>query len=446
MDPTLPNATDLDPAGAADVDEIRRLFEGATVEQVQDEAFLAAVAEKSPCALLRDEARLMLGMVVQKRGDLAATVQHFTQGLRSAWGSGSSIECRAVINYSIICINQKRPLEAMLLARRGRSLAAHDQFLHAASTLNLAGALMCLGRQERAAELIRSVDEMVDELEGYGRVYIDIVRHSYGIAAECERGDGAAARARLEYLESMDETGLGALTMPCFRARVAFASGELESTLRVLEHVRAVDAPWDGAIAAAELLEIRALLRLDQRESAIARASTLIDRLEDPMSDCIDAGDRLESARLLAEEVGDHPDSAHIARRALAVAAAAAIERICQADCFRRELPGFEFLTGEDRRVLDEYHEQFTTDYGDVLDHVSLLLASSENFAAVRASDTATPFIAVCSWCRRIRGPQGLWVDVGELDPPDGTVRVTHGACEPCFEETVASFGSAVAS
>jgi hypothetical protein len=320
-------------------------------------------------------------------------------------GVGQLDRVPALFNYSIICINQKRPLETMLLARRGRELSTNDRFLHAASTLNLAGALMCLGRQERADQLIGAVDAMVDELEGYGRVYIDIVRHSYGIAAACERSDDKDARARLDYLESMDETGLSAMTMACFRARVAFASREWENALRLLERVRALDAPWDGTVAAAALLEIRALLHLEQREQAVARASALIERLDHTMSDGIDPGDRLETGRLLAEVVGDHADGADIARRALAVAAAAAIERIWQADRFRRELPGFQFLTREDRDVLDEYHERFTTEYGAVLDHVSRLLASPEDFAAVRASDDAKSFIAVCSWCRRIRGP-----------------------------------------
>jgi len=444
MDQPLPNVADLDPAGPGDIAGIRRLFECARSDQVPGDDFLAEVIARSPCARLRGEARLMLGMMVQIREDPAAAVPHFTRGLRDTWGSGGSIERRAVINFSILCVSQQRPLEAMLLARRGRAISAADEFHAAISDLNLAAALMALGDFQRATELLRAVDEVADRLRGGERRYVDVIRHMYRIAAAYENVSVETARASLQYLESAGETGICSSTMWCFRARVAFAAGEMEDAVCALQHLRSPDEPWTEAIADSLLLEVRAYLRLDQREQALALALTLIERLEAPISDSISPGNRLETARVLAEEIGDRPDSADLARRALAIAATGALERIWQADRFRRDLPGFEFLTGEDRRVIDEYHGRFTSAYGDVLSQMARFLASPEELARSHAADPSEQLICVCAWCQRIRGPEGLWLDVGEFDPPGGSVRMTHGACEPCFEETLAVLAAPV--
>ena len=58
----------------------------------------------------------------------------------------------------------------------------------------------------------------------------------------------------------------------------------------------------------------------------------------------------------------------------------------------------------------------------------------------------AERFIAVCSWCKRIRLPKAHWVEVEEAvvklqlfrEPP----RLTHGICGACYERVSESIGA----
>ena len=50
--------------------------------------------------------------------------------------------------------------------------------------------------------------------------------------------------------------------------------------------------------------------------------------------------------------------------------------------------------------------------------------------------------IGVCAWCHRLRGPQGVWVDLGHYEPPEDGVEVTHTACPTCFEKSLAELPS----
>jgi hypothetical protein len=59
---------------------------------------------------------------------------------------------------------------------------------------------------------------------------------------------------------------------------------------------------------------------------------------------------------------------------------------------------------------------------------------------AVRALEDDVPrddeLLKMCSWCGRVVGPDGSWLEIEELDVMDTPrlPRVTHGICPDCFE------------
>jgi len=68
-----------------------------------------------------------------------------------------------------------------------------------------------------------------------------------------------------------------------------------------------------------------------------------------------------------------------------------------------------------------------------------MLEAAPDDATQFETADGADPlWICVCAWCRLLRGPDGLWLPVRELDVPTGAVRVTHGICEACRDTALA--------
>lgn len=63
-----------------------------------------------------------------------------------------------------------------------------------------------------------------------------------------------------------------------------------------------------------------------------------------------------------------------------------------------------------------------------------LLAAKREAEAALARVHQLEGLLPVCSWCRRIKSPDGEWADLETYLHASGT-RVTHGICESCAKD-----------
>lgn len=441
MDDVNARAARLDPASADDVTAIRELLENLRHREWPSDEFLDAVAQRSPSRVLRGEARLTQGMQAQERRDYERAERHYIAGLEPAWDSGGLIELRAVTNYAMFCVAQQRPLEALLLSRRCVDLASGCSALEEAiGRMDHAAALSQLGDWEGALAVLDEAEERIEELPEERRRVALLTFLGYRIPVAYELGDAATATRCFERLERV-RVGPGPGFPPDallgMRAQVAFVTGRFEEAVQWAQQLRRGHPTWDPGAADADLVEVRSLVALGQLEPAVAAADALVGRLEAEPGRALPPGTRLETARVLAREIDVHdPD---VARRALNVAAAAAIDRIWQADRFRR-VEGFTWLSPEDRRIIDEYQARFVSEYADVLDHLAGLLTRPEPFELVAAEPTDDRLICVCAWCRRVRGPQGVWLDIDRFPVLEEAVAVTHGACASCVEAVTSSF------
>ena len=45
--------------------------------------------------------------------------------------------------------------------------------------------------------------------------------------------------------------------------------------------------------------------------------------------------------------------------------------------------------------------------------------------------------LAVCAWCRQIRGLDRIWMPLESFTVPEGELDITHGLCGTCAEQAV---------
>ena len=57
---------------------------------------------------------------------------------------------------------------------------------------------------------------------------------------------------------------------------------------------------------------------------------------------------------------------------------------------------------------------------------------STGKLAGMRQTSDGTPF-SVCAWCKRLRGPDGIFLALRHFEPERHALHVSHGICPKCF-------------
>ncbi len=437
-DLAVPDLATLDPSAPSHCGRVQQVLDRFPRYEQEHEAFLMEVAEHSPEATLRGQALIAAACVAQDRADFAVAEGRYRRGLAAAWDTGTRSERNGCINYGLMCLNDQRVFEALLLTRRACVLCERggSAFAAALSYLYLAGVLSEIGDDARADEALARVAMSRQDLNEQDGAYIDRVLAGLHLVAAYRDDDAEGALARLEEIrqaEPMDDPrGLQILG-----AKARFAAGDVGAALDEIEGSRAVGLTRDSHDFDLDLIEIRCMLGAARTAEAHAATAGLLARLAGEGRSVLSSARRLHVAQQVGRESQALPRGDALSRRAFEIAGAAALERIWEVGAFRRALPHFALVGQEEREILDDYRDRFVREHSELLDVVRMLLSDGD--AQLERlpphHDGAARLVGVCAWCRRLRGPDGLWLDFGDFEALDGAVEVTHGVCEPCHDE-----------
>ncbi len=395
---------------------------------------LAESASKIGCTKrIRAHADIVLGyhLYAERKVEQGSTA--YRRGLQVLWDTGSPAERNACVNLASACAYQGRLLESLVLARRGRHLAALEQHQPAyfVASQALLRALAGLGDWERFDALRDATAAFVAESDDANkRFQFDTV--CVDAAVEREHADEAA-----RHLESaatapraMDDTRLFVEAW----AHVHLLRGQYDLALDRAATARKEHPREDELDRRLRFLEILAAAAKGNPGAAQA-ARTFLDSLADDTAETLPPGRRMRMASRIARDVGESMDDRLLAARAYEVAGAAALERMAELEVFRLEFPQAQSLSDEDAMLLDEYRQRFLGEHGSILDAVRRLFRGDAEAVRVfrEAVPGEDPLLRACAWCGMVRGPEGLWVDLGESSVPEGgSMQVSHGVCLTC--------------
>jgi tetratricopeptide (TPR) repeat protein len=406
------------------------------------------VIAASPDPALRSAARVAAGRAALERGRDIEAARLCRQALLDTWGTGGPTELAACENLARVCLRQRRIYESLVLARRACGLAEslEESETHVHARLHLAAVLFDLGDVGRATEALSRAEDEVARLPAEARVHHR--RNVERLRTEMALHLGAleAAFHHLDVLAGLPGSADDGTTLT-LEARLLVEAGRYDEARDVL--IRTAMGARRSASSSYErdLLDARCLLVL--RGPGIARDAgcALLARLETRGREDLSPGRRMELAEELGRLLIDRCSAPVEARRAFDFAGAAALERMEEFERFLRALPQLQTADVEDRAILEDFRERFFLEHHELLGAVNRLFQEATPAARVfgGATQESQRIVAICAWCERLRGPEGVWIPFRRFRAPEGPVEVSHGICGSCYETVIAP-SEAVAS
>jgi len=415
------------------------LFTGGAWEHAGFEDFCRRVMTEATDPDLRAAGRVAYARFPYVRGELADAERLTREALETTFDTGTRTELAACINLALVCLGQRRLFESLVLARRSCALAERLNERRAVcyANLHLAGVLDELGDGEGAERALATTERHLGGCEAQTRR-----NHERNIAylrAEfaLRRGDTGAARRQTERCAALWPEDRAPCALDTLKASVLVAESDHAGARAILDHVQPPAGGRDRTAFERALLAARCRLHLEGPDAADAAACALLARLrEDAAREVLSPGERMEVAEALARLL-EECDAKVEARRALGVAGAAALERTGELDRFLRRLPALQEASPTDRALLEDFRRRYADEHRELLDAVARLFEADPAAAAELAAgeDDDPTLICACAWCKRVRGPEGVWVNLWSFLPPEGPVSLTHGVCEACHAE-----------
>ncbi len=432
-------ADGFEPGDADDCRRIRHLLDaggGMSLEALMRRTETSAADEE-----LRHVASLVLGQWDLVRGDAASCERRYLGALRAARGRWPGLEASAYNNFARLCLQVRRDLEALILARRGSEACAANGDLTGAFYGRLVEAyvLKCLEDWPRLESLVRRLEADLPRMPAAQQP-----RLTYGVlgvAAALALGQGRF----LEALALIGETArLGTeLAEPSWsprelhhvRAQVEAARGRPQEALAEVERGLALDAPEDDRLVDLETvgLVLEAALAHPRLPASAAR---WLARLESPAGRALGPGFALRAGQRVGEALQRAGGHAEEARRAFRLAAAGALARLVEVEHFALEFPEFAQPTPLEAEMLADLRRRTERSEAALRGAVARLL--SDEIAAGRwplaSLAPAGGLVACCAWCGRLRNRAGLWLPLPETlrSLPADVVALTHGICPEC--------------
>lgn len=430
---------DIDPATGEGCRRLRRLFdEGGVMRltRLMQDAEARAVDPE-----VRLTASLVLGQWDLVHGDLARCEQRYLEALRHARGRFPAVTSAAYNNYARLCLEHRRDLEALVLARRGaEACAAQGDTLGAAyGRLVEAYVLRDLEDWPRLEALLARLEADLPRVAGGMRRTLTFGVH--GVRADLLMGqgrlqEGLAASELCDRLgREQGEPSWSPLDLATARAQVHRSQGRLPEALAAAEEgLRAASEP--GA-AAAFLASLRLRVLVAQRGvGAAPEVQTWLAGLRTGSASDLGPGVVLRVGTEGGEALAQVPGLEREAEAALGLAAAGALARLAQLEHFATHLPEVARPTPEEAAILAEHRQRIESRERALRRAVARLLRS-EHEAGRRPLASLAPeggLIGCCAWCGRLRNQAGLWLSPPEMLPslPGEAVALTHGICPAC--------------
>jgi tetratricopeptide (TPR) repeat protein len=431
----------MDPADPRDAKRLLYLLDRSPHRGPAMEA-CAGRCTASPDAALATMARIVLAECAADAGRLPDAERALRQVLSDLRGGGSPHEFYACRDLAWVFFRQWREVEALSLARRAVALAeaGGPPRARASALSTLAAAYRAMEDWERMESTLDRQAEAASDLPEGGDWRMRATAQGFRAEADLHRGDAYAALRHVEQMEDvvpLREPDNWPLAWPlALRAEAEHVFGREEECLALLGRARAVaDTPPSAGIRL-QALEVSSLFARGEDADATERARDALDQLERRDPDPFGAGNRLRFGVRLASILRGYGGPPREVRRALDMAATAAVDRLRQAARVSRTLPEVLGVQPEDLQALEAYRQRILSLQQDLFLGALAVIEEEvrQGQPPLRAGESQGCPASLCAWCRRVRLPGGVWVPLGVFLPGDEAPSLSHVICPDCLE------------
>jgi hypothetical protein len=429
---------DLDPRDPAGCLRIRRLLDEGGVMRL--ERLMIETERHAVDPEVGVTASLVLGQWDLVRNDLERCERRYLDAIAVGRGRWPAVVGAAYNNYARLCLQVRRDLEALVLARRGSEACAAVHDTLGAVYGRLVEGFVLAGLQDwpRLRDVCAWLRRELDGLSPTPRVSIEYGLHE--LLAELAIGELRPADAfahverAAELARAHREPAWCPREVEVTSAQAWAVMGRRDQALECVARGLA-DGPSDDAQGLLlQALRVRLLAEAGDPATAEAAAAFLHD-MASPGGLALGPGVRLMRAQLAADPLAvGWPDEA---ARAYHIAATAAVHRLAEVARFTRDIPDVSRPTPLESRVLDDYRRRTERQERGLRAALSRYLMDEvregrwplERFGAVG------DHVCCCAWCGAVRGSDRRWAPLPESlrTLPSDTVPLTHGACPDCL-------------
>lgn len=429
---------DLDPRLEVGCLRIRRLLDEGGVMRL--ERLMIETERHAVDPEVGVTASLVLGQWDLVRNDLDRCERRYLDAIEASRGRWPAVVGAAYNNYARLCLQVRRDLEALVLARRGSEACAavHDTLGAVYGRLVEGFVLAGLEDWPRLRDVCAWLRRELDGLSPTPRVSIEYGLHE--LLAELSIGEDRPADAFAHIARAAAlarehrEPSWCPREVELIGAQAWAAMGRRDQALECVARGLA-DGPSDDAQGLLfQALRVRLLAETGDPATAEAAQGFLHD-MSLPGALALGSGVRLMRAQLAADALAAHwPEEA---ARAYHIAATAALHRLAEVARFTRDFPDVSRPTPLETRVLDDYRRRTERQERGlraalsryIMDEVREGRWPLERFASVG------DHICCCAWCGAVRGSDRRWAPLPESlkTLPSDTLPLTHGACPDCL-------------
>lgn len=435
----------LVPSDPVDCARIRHLLDEGSVMSL--ERLMLVTEHQAADPEVRHLASLVLGQWDLLRGDSARCERRYLDALEAGNGRWPGLVAAAYANYARLCLEQRRDLEALVLARRGAEASAvlGDHLGNAYGRLVEAYVLSQLEDWPRLRALCERLPWIIGALPQHQRPPIEYGLR--GVQAELAIGEGRPQDAFAEQAaadaiaKAIGEPSWSARDFERIAAQAHAAMGRDQEAYEAAGRGLALGAANDVAGLVLSTLRVRSGARLgvpDLRDHVRAWLAAL----EGDGSRPLGPGLRLVQGHLGADALLSADGYADEARHAYRLAATAMLERLRELYDFARDLRDVARPTPLEMSILDDHRRRTEVREAALRAAVSRLLADEVRAGRWPLTSLAPEggMVCSCAWCGRLRAPDGTWHPLPATLSrfPSDVVPVTHGVCRDCVPTILA--------
>lgn len=426
----------LDPERAEDTEELRHVLDRLDPTQPGRLADFLRVADLSPDKMVVAQAQALAACILFERGDEQDADRLFRESVAVLWGSGLRVEVTALINYALLRLRRGHAYEALLLARRAADTApAWAPYAESLAHLYRAGACMHLRDWDAFDDCLLDAAATETRLNDAQRGYVRKVSASFRLAAAFESDhviDVAGAMAAI----AASAIPRDSWAYVYHEGLAHLLDGRPEEALRAHDRLAEMVPDCESHLHDQGLLRARALRALGDDEAARAQAESLLATLETKGRSVMDAGEILGAATSLAALLRAVGATGHTIWRAYELAGRAALARIADLDRLRADIPQLAWIDDEDVALLETQRVRLVEHHRGFVEVLGSLLAENATDPPLIGR---TVQVGICAWCKRVRGPDDVWLPLTRFQVPADATALSHGVCPRCHANAVSS-------
>ncbi len=429
----------LVPSDPVDCLRIRRLLDEGSVMSL--ERLMIVTEHQAADPEVRHYASLVLGQWDLVRGDAARCERRYLDALEAGNARWPGLVSAAYANYARLCLEQRRDLEGLVLARRGAEASAvlGDHLGTAYGRLVEAYVLSQLEDWTRLRALCDRLPWIIDALPSHQRLRIEYGLH--GVQAELAIGEGRPQDAFREQAtadrlaKELGDPSWSPRDCERIAAQAHAAMGHDREALEAAERGLAHGPAGDVVGLVLQTLRVRSGARLGA-PSLRDDVRAWLAALEGDGSRLLGSGLRLVQGHLGADALLGVGGFADEARHAYRLAASAMLQRLRELHHFARDLRDVARPTPLEMSMLDDHRRRTEVREAALRAAVSRLLAEEVRAGRWPLTSLAPAggMVCSCAWCGRLRAPDGTWHPLPATLSrfPSDVVPVTHGVCHDC--------------